>query len=487
MLVPVSARLKGGWSLVAHSLSGRLLLLTLLYLLSSEVLIFLPAIGLYHRELLDDHILSAELAILPFTEPGGQGLSESLQTELLKHANASAVMLKRSNRRDLYQAAGLPQWIDRTIDLTSDSLGSDIVNGLDCLVNGGARTLHVIAPTHIKGAQSIGIVLGEVSIKNALVVYARRVVAAALFISGVTAGLVYASLFFFLVRPMRRITHAMVSFHENPEDASRIFSASRRADEIGIAERELAAMQRDLYGFLRQKARLAALGAAVARIQHDLRNILANAQLASDRLAASEDPVVKRLAPSLVASIGRAIALATSTLKYGRAEEPAPQRTAVPLRRLVEEVSQSVLGEDACIAFDNAVTPDVMIDADRDQLFRVVLNLIRNAADALALRGEPGQITVSAVCDNRRVEIDIADNGPGLPESIIDRLFQPFASAARVGGTGLGLAIARDLARAHGGDLNLVSTGKDGTVFRIIVPQTGDRSDGLGSKHLSVI
>ena len=343
----MSARLRGGWSLIAHSLSGRLLLLTLLYLLSSEVLIFLPAIGLYHRELLDDHILSAELAILPFTEPGGQGLSESLQTELLKHANASAVMLKRSNRRDLYQAAGLPQWIDRTIDLTSDTLRSDIVNGLDCLVNGGERTLHVIAPTHIKGAQSIGIVLGEMPIKSALVVYARRVVAAALFISGVTAALVYASLFFFFVRPMRRITYAMVSFHENPEDAGRIFSASRRADEIGIAERELAAMQRDLYGFLRQKARLAALGAAVARIQHDLRNILANAQLTSDRLGASEDPVVKRLAPSLVASIGRAIALATSTLKYGRAEEPAPQRTAVPLRWLVDEVSQSVLGEDA--------------------------------------------------------------------------------------------------------------------------------------------
>jgi signal transduction histidine kinase len=232
-------------------------------------------------------------------------------------------------------------------------------------------------------------------------------------------------------------------------------------------------MQRDLYGFLRQKARLAALGAAVARIQHDLRNILANAQLTSDRLAASEDPVVKRLAPVLVASIDRAIALATNTLKYGRVEEPAPQRAAVPLRALLDEVAQSILGDGTRITFDNRVAADFEIDADRDQLFRMTLNLIRNAADALAVHDARGQIMVSVTNTDRSAEIEIADNGPGIPQSVLGRLFEPFASAARAGGTGLGLAIARDLARAHGGDICLVSTGPGGTVFRIIIP---DRS-----------
>jgi len=468
MRVPIRARLSGVWSLVAQSLSGRLLLLTLLYVLASEVLIFVPAIGLYHRELLDGHILSAELAILPFTEPGGRGLSKSLQAELLRHANADAVLLKRSEQRELFLPNTMPSHVDRTIDLTSDTLAADMMNGLDCLLYGGARTLHVIARTHINGAQSIGIVLGEASIRNALGVYARRVVGAALFISGVTASLVFVSLFYFLVRPMRRITRAMIVFRENPEDPGRILQASQGSGEIGIAERELAAMQRDLYGSLRQKARLAALGTAVARIQHDLRNILANAQLTSDRLAASEDPVVKRLVPVLVASIDRAVALATNTLKYGRAEEPAPRRSTVALRALFDEVSQSITRDSACIAFDNRIAPGLEIDVDRDQMFRIVLNLLRNAADALALQG--GRILASALQTDQRVEIEIADNGAGISEAVLGRLFQPFASTARVGGSGLGLVIARDLVRAHGGDLQLVSTSSSGTIFRITIP-----------------
>ena len=470
MRVQFRALVERGWGLVAHSLSGRLLLLTVLYALASEILIFVPAIGLYHRELLDDHVLAAELAILPFTEPGGQDLSKSIRQELLKHANADAVLLQRSTRRDFFQVGGIPARIDRTIDLTSDTLLSDMSNGMNCLLYGGARELHIIAPTHITGAQSIGVVLGEAQLRNTLLIYAVRAVAAALFISGVTAALVFASLYFFLVGPMRRITSAMVVFRENPEDASRILAASQSAGEIGLAERELAAMQRDLHGFLRQKTRLAALGAAVARIQHDLRNILANAQLASDRLAASEDPVVKRLTPGLVASIDRAIALATTTLKFGGAEERMPQKTMVPLRELVDEVAQSVLGDSPRIALDNRVDSTLAADADREQLFRMILNLVRNAAEALATRESGAAITLSATRADRCVQIDIADNGPGVPAAVLGKLFKPFASAGRAGGTGLGLAIARDLARGHGGDLSLVSTGPDGTVFRVTVP-----------------
>ena len=460
---PVRARLGGVWSHVAHSLSGRLLLLTILYALASEVLIFVPAIGLYHRELLDDHILSAELAILPFTEPGGRSLSGELQRELLKHANADAVLLRRTDQRELFLVNGMPARVDVTIDLTSDAFMAATLHGLDCLLFGGQRTLHVIAPTHIKGAQTIGIVLGESSIRAALLTYAWRVVAAALFISAATAALVFASLHIFLVQPMRRITRAMVTFRENPEDASRILAASHRADEIGLAERELAAMQRDLNGLLRQKARLAGLGAAVARIQHDLRNILANAQLASDRLSASEDPSVKRL----VTAIGHAVALATTTLKYGRAEDSTPQRTKIALRTVVDEAAGAAF-EAGPVRLDNRVDDKIEVDADREQLFRMILNLIRNAAEALAARG--GTIAVSAARQDGHVEIDVVDNGSGVPPVVLDRLFQPFVSAARAGGSGLGLAISRDLARSHGGDVTLVRTGETGSTFRIVIP-----------------
>ncbi len=309
-----AGQLQGVWSLVALSLSGRLLLLTILYVLASGALIFLPAMGIKEREILDEHILSAELTILPFTTPG-QEWPDELRQNLLRHANADVVLLVRRYQRVFFQIGRRHSRIDRTIDLTRDYLWNDIVNAVDCLVHGGTRTLDVTAPTRIRDAQSISIVLGEAPIRAELLTYARRVMGASAFISGFTGALVFLSLYYFVVRPMRRITRAMGEFHENPEDARRIIVASTRGDEIGMAERELAAMQKELYGFLRQKERLAGVGAAVARIQHDLRNILSNAQLASDRLAASGDPEVKRLTPRLMAALDHAIALATTTLK----------------------------------------------------------------------------------------------------------------------------------------------------------------------------
>jgi signal transduction histidine kinase len=275
---------------------------------------------------------------------------------------------------------------------------------------------------------------------------------------------------------MTRLMRAMVDFRENPEDPSRIARASGRKDEIGRAESELAIMQGELYGFLQQKARLAALGSAVAKIQHDLRNILSSAQLASDRLAKVDDPVVQRLAPRLVASLDRAVALASNTLRYGRADEHPPVRRALPLAPVVEEAIEANRSGEAteqALAFAIKIDAAIEIDADPEQLYRIVLNLVRNAAQALSDRTD-GAIAISARRAYRQVEIDIEDNGPGIPDSVREHLFQPFSGSSRPGGSGLGLAIARDLARAHGGDVTLVSTAASGTVFRITIP---DRKD----------
>jgi signal transduction histidine kinase len=242
-----------------------------------------------------------------------------------------------------------------------------------------------------------------------------------------------------------------------------------------VAERELASMQRDLYASLQQKTRLAALGAAVARIQHDLRNILANAKLASDRLSTVEDPVVKRLTPRLVSSLDHAVALATQTLRYGRADERPPQRKRIALKPLIDEAGEAALETSSNqIAFANAVDDKLQIDADPEQLFRIVLNLLRNAVDALSER-DGARIELLGERHGRAVSFSVADNGSGIPVPMHAKLFQPFARAARAGGSGLGLAIARDLARAHGGDITLMSTGPEGTRFRIDIP---DRKDG---------
>lgn len=477
MPVRIAPVLRDAWRLVAHSLSGRLLLLTVLFVMITEVLIFLPSIGRYHESLLRAHVESAEIAILPFTEVEQERLSENLRAQLLDRAGAMAVMLKRAYQRELFLPKAVPSTIDRVIDLRSANLFTEMAEAFDCLMEGGHRVLRVIAKTRIKGAEAIEVVVNEEPVASDLTAYAGRTMLLALMISFVTAILVFLSLYFVLVRPMANITRAMTSFRENPEDPSRIIAASSRGDEIGIAERELAIMQRDIYGFIQQKGRLAALGAAVAKIQHDLRNILSSAQIASDRLSASEDPVVQRLAPRLVASIDRAVSLATNTLRYGRADEPPPARKKLKLDPLVEEAAVSAISGrvlEESLRFESQIDPALEVDADAEQLFRILLNLIRNAAEALSVKG--GEIRVEAVRDGNIVRIDVADSGPGLPEAAKARLFQPFASAAKPGGSGLGLAIARDLARAHGGDLVLVETGANGTRFRIVIPDREARA-----------
>jgi len=461
------------WRLAAHSLSGRLLILTILYVMITQVFIFVPSIGRYYSSLLEQHIESAEIAILPFTEPGGKQLSAALRNELLQRAGANAVMLKRPEQRELFLVSEMPSRINVTIDLRKRGLFGEMGQAVDSLIEGGNRTLHVIASTRIKGAEAIEVIVGDSAIHEQLVDYSRRVILLALLISVVTALLVFASLFLILVRPMRRITLAMLEFRSNPEDASRIIAPSARRDEIGIAERELAAMQRDIYGFLQQKARLAALGSAVAKIQHDLRNILSSAQLASDRLSSVSDPVVQRLAPRLVASIDHAVALATNTLRYGRAEETPPERRRFHVRPLIDEAAEAALAAAAPrepITLINEADPLLEIDADSEQLFRIVLNLLRNATQALEKQSGAPEIVVSAKRQGRHVLIDIADNGPGVPQALRERLFQAFVTSARPGGSGLGLAISRDLARAHGGDITLVSTSEKGARFRIDIP-----------------
>jgi signal transduction histidine kinase len=467
---------KDAWRLVAHSLSGRLLLLTLFYVMVTQIVIFVPSIARYHRSLLDNHIESAEVAILPLTELDREKFSIGLQRQMLARAGAAAVMLKRPEQRELFLPEAMPSHIDLVFDLRRDNLFVEMANALDCLSEGGDRILRIIAPTHIEGAETIEVIVGEQPIHRSLVAFARRALWLALLISLATAILVFASLYLVLVRPMARLTRAMVAFRENPEDPQRIIAPSTRRDEIGVAERELAVLQRDLYGFLQQKGRLAALGAAVAKIQHDLRNILSSAQLASDRLARLDDPVVQRLVPRLVSSLDHAVALATATLRYGRADEHPPQRRRIRLAPLIDEAGEAAVAAQAPEAlFVNAVDPALEIDADPEQFYRILLNLIRNAAEALATAKAQGEIRVGAERRGRHVLIEVSDNGPGIASAIRSRLFQPFAGSARAGGSGLGLAIARDLARAHGGDIVLVSSDASGTKLRIDIP---DRAEG---------
>ena len=111
------------------------------------------------------------------------------------------------------------------------------------------------------------------------------------------------------------------------------------------------------------------------------------------------------------------------------------------------------------------------IRADRDQLYRVLSNLARNARQAIAATRQPGTIELSGAEDETHWCIRVGDTGPGLPKKALDHLFQPFTGGIRKGGTGLGLAIAADLVRGHGGSLELVRSDAEGTEFLLRLPR----------------
>lgn len=461
------------WQLSAYSLSGRLLLLTIGFVMISVALLYFPMVARYHHQLLDDRINSAELAILPFTEAPGEQLSERLRVQLLARAGVEAVILRGGGQHELFLVGTEPPQVQADYNAGETGLLEQIHDVIRCLFAPPNRTIRIDA--NMGQGRSVIVIANEEAIRIALFTFSTRALALSIFVSALTSLLVFISLYLILVRPMQRMTAAMIEFRNNPEDPSRILHASSRRDEIGMAERELSTLQHELYGFLQQKTRLAQLGLAVAKIQHDLRNILSSARIASDRLAAVEDPVVQRVTPRLLDALDRAVALATNTLRYGRAEERAPQKTRFALAALIDEASSSAVPETGDVIVEKQIPRGLLISADSEQLFRVVLNLLSNARQALETVKTPSQkrILIEAARTNGMITIDISDNGPGIPPAVRDRLFQPFAGSMRQGGSGLGLAISRELIAAHGGTLILVSTGPEGTRFRIALPAQG--------------
>jgi signal transduction histidine kinase len=292
-----------------------------------------------------------------------------------------------------------------------------------------------------------------------------------LLIAVVAGGLLYASLSFLVLAPLRRVTRSIERFAADPESAGE--PPSDRHDEIGRVERELARMQEEVRQSLRSRARLVALGEAVAKINHDLRNMLTSAQMASERLSSSSDPLVAKALPRLERALGRAAALARNVLEYGKSEEAAPQLQKMLLARVVAVAAEDAGLEEDRVRLIRDLPARLTVNADSDQLHRILVNLMRNARQAIEsdpARDRKGRITVRAETRDGVVAIRITDDGPGIPERLAGRLFEPFVSGRASEGTGLGLTISRELAANHGGELRLLDTGPEGTTFELRLP-----------------
>ncbi|MEE2969691.1 MAG: HAMP domain-containing sensor histidine kinase [Pseudomonadota bacterium] len=336
----------------------------------------------------------------------------------------------------------------------------------------GSRFVRVIAPSPKNPAILVETIIDEAPLRAEMWDYSARILLLSILISLVTASLVFLSLRWLFVRPMLDITESMVRFREDPEDGGKVIRPGKRRDELGRAERELYALQTGLRSSLQQRAHLAALGSAVTKINHDLRNILATAQIVSDQLGTIENDKIKRVAPGLTAAIDRAVELCSQTLHYAHDGTPESEYQSFRIAGLIDEVAAVTIGaRGEKFECENQFDGALIIEADRSQLFRVLSNLILNSVNAGA-----DKIFISGARDGNTITVDVADNGPGIPAKTRECLFQPFSASGRAGGTGLGLAIARDLMRGHGGDIVLSTTGESGTVFHLTLP--ADRRRG---------
>lgn len=463
---------------LARGLSTKLLFLTIAFVLLAEVLIFLPSIASYRMSWLQERLGTAAAVSIVLVQGDPASLSRAAQNDVLMAIGAKAIAVRDDGVSRLLVVADMPPQVDEHIDVASSSMVDEVVGALDTLVFGGERMLRVTGPVG-ESDKEFELIMPDQGLRSAMLTYSRNVALLSLLISLFTASLVYAAIDRIMIRPMRTMTRSMLAFSQAPEDPGRIIQPAARSDEIGVVERELFQMQERLQKMLAERKHLADLGLAVSKINHDMRNMLATAQLISDRLRMAKDPIVQAFAPKLLRALDRAVSYSEGVLAYGRTQEPPPSRRKLRLHQLVDEV-HDVLGADNEIELVNAIEQEFEIDADSDQLFRVLTNLGRNAVQAMAADTESvivRRLTMSAERVGSVCHIHVTDTGPGLPPKALENLFAAFRGSARSGGTGLGLAIAQELVRAHGGTLELVrSTGGD-TTFAVVIPDQPVRLD----------
>jgi signal transduction histidine kinase len=458
-----------------RGLSRRVLGLTILFVMLGEVLIFLPSIANFRIQWMKARIAQAEIAALAAEAAPNEMLDEQLRTEILKGAGVTAVSLQKGDTRKLVLRNDDTREIAQSYDLRSGMHYLTIGEALKLLARQNDRVISVRDfPPNMSG-ELIDVSLHEKPLREAMLRFGLNIFGLSIALSLIVASMIFAALNQLMVRPMQRLTENMFAFAEKPDDVQRIVEPSGRADEIGMVERELKSMQTQIQGMLSQKEHLVSLGLAVAKVSHDLRNMLTSAQLISDRLADVKDPTVQKLAPKLLSSLDRAIDFLNETLRYGRAQEQPPRRERLKLAAAVSEVLEQMLPMAQGIGhLHSNISGETTIDADHEQLNRILTNLIRNALDAFRTGHgafvPPGIITISARSRNDATAIHVDDNGPGIPAAIRGKLFQAFQSADRQGGTGLGLAIVAELVRGHGGSIEVAHTGESGTSFVVTIP-----------------
>ena len=449
-------------------LAVRLAWLTAAMIVSTELLFFVPSVVRLRQDWLDRRLTEAHLAALSAAVAPEGMIDRATRDEILRLAGAEAITLEQAGHvRTILDSAGAAP--DAAIlDLRHETPFAAMLRTAVATFADSDRLIRLQGVSPMREDSVVTVVLRESHLHTALMRYARRIGTITLLVAAAAGTLLYLALLFLLVRPMHRLTASIAAFRADPERSAPLDEAvigTAREDEIAAAARELASMQQELRAALWRNARLAALGTAVAKINHDLRGILSPAMLTAERLQMHADPAVQRAGDVLVRGVERATELVRRTLDFARETPSTLARRPLALRPVVEEAAEQCRAACPWVVVVNHVPADIVVDADRESLGRVFGNLMRNAGEA-----EARHITVTATPEDRELVIVVVDDGPGLPASVRAGLFRPFVTGGRRGSTGLGLAIVHDLMSAHGGDAVLLDSGAGGTRFRLTLP-----------------
>ena len=454
------------------SLSGRFLILTVIFVLLAEMLIFVPSIARFRADWLSERMERAQIASLTLLS-APEMIDMGLEQELLDNAGVLNVVLRRDELRQLILSSDLPGPVARTVDLRDPTAATLITDALRRYVMPEPEIVRVIAQPAMGGGLQIEAAIDTKPLRAAMIDYGINILALSAVISAITAAFLFLAVRRLMVMPIRGLVRHMNAFAAAPEDARRVIEPRSSVRELREAETTLRDLETQLQQNLRQKERLAQLGGAVAKIAHDLRNILTTATLLGDRLESIDDPTVRRVGPKIVKSLARAVSLTEGTLAFGRAEEAPPRLQQIALRELLEEVAEAerLAVPDGAVAIEVEADPAVTIRADPDQMLRVLGNLTRNARQAIQATGQGSRVTLRGTDRPDAWCLEVSDDGPGLPAQAREGLFEAFKGSVRKGGTGLGLAIAAELVRGHGGTLDLAGSDDGGTTFRIELPK----------------
>lgn len=458
---------------LTHSLSARLLLLTVGFVLAAETLLFFPSLALFRQEGLDMRAraagLVAEALMGRQIDSPSREASKMLTEQFMKQTDADLLAAFEDGQTLLILGEPPSADIVAVVDLRGPRPWPGfLATGGDFFARGDGY-LRLIAPSPIPGQDRLEMLVPRAEIGAELRAYAGRIFLLSLLIASFVGALIYLSMLRLIVRPVQKLADDMMAFRMAPEQRQRFGPPPVRRDEIGQLQREFHDVKQSLRAAFRQRERLASLGLSVTKINHDLRNVLSTALLMADRLSLHEDPTLAQMGERLTRTVERGVGLTDEVLDYSNAREAEAIVEAVPMRRIVADVQLDMRTTFAPVLMKNRVHPDIYVMADPEQLHRILSNLFRNAAQAMTEAGpiddRQPTLTVSAEIVGETVIISIADNGPGLPETVEDRLFLPFTRGPREGSTGLGLSISKELAEGMGGTLELLESGADGTTF----------------------